>query len=395
VSRATASLFAFEPGAPGVPAGSGTGAFVTGLLTLLTRSLDLRTRWLRPAAEPRARGELAEAVAAAGWMGAELRGMLADRSRYLIFIYPKVPVLAHVEQPTLLALARRAYQALAWKARLAGQRIIVIVEDLPIEMAEGRAAAGGPRPELPADRIREIEDTLLGSAHRIVAPVGFVDTIRRLHEIEADRFRTFRRNVYRPGTPADPEEEPPRAAELPFQSGDVDFFYSGFIDSSVAPNFRDALRSIRQAPGARLHVCGPEPDAVRDWFEELDVPNARHYGRLPPDVHDALARRCDVGLILYPVDNPYNHLTPTMKYSAYVANGLAILSTDLRSVAENLRHDGVGRAMPIPELTLELLRWTTRTRLFDGFRERARALAPEVRSGKEMQAWIDEIARGE
>ncbi|NIQ53891.1 MAG: hypothetical protein GWN71_10870, partial [Gammaproteobacteria bacterium] len=69
---------------------------------------------------------------------------------------------------------------------------------------------------------------------------------------------------------------------------------------SVAPNFREVLRSIRNAPGVRLHVCGPDGDAVDEWLRELDVPNARHYGRLPLPAHDWLARRCDIGLILYP-----------------------------------------------------------------------------------------------
>ena len=123
----TLSLYAFEPGAPGVPAGSGTGVFVTSVVNALrgagadeARKLELRIRWLRPAA--RRAGPLGETRAAAAWLWGELTRMLGDGSRYLLFIYPKVPVLAHVTDPAMLGLAHRAYQALALKSKLGRAR---------------------------------------------------------------------------------------------------------------------------------------------------------------------------------------------------------------------------------------------------------------------------------
>jgi len=154
------------------------------------------------------------------------------------------------------------------------------------------------------------------------------------------------------------------------------------------------LKSIRNAPASRLHVCGPGRDAVREWLDELDVPNVRHYGQLGPAEHDWLAQRCDVGLILHPSENPYEHLRPTLKYSAYLANGLAVLATDLRQVAENLREDGAGRAMPIRELEVELLRWATRPKLWTDAKARAIELAAEIRRGADLRPWIREIASG-
>lgn len=389
------SLFAFEPGVPGVPSASATGTFVHGIVHLLrtTPELDLRVRSLRPAGlRPPDRGGLAEAWTGARWAVRELSRVLADPTRYLLFIYPKVPVLAHVSRPGLLGLAQHTYRWLGRKRWLTRQRIVVIVEDLPIEMAAGHAAAGGPLPRLPEARIRGIESALFRAAHRLVAPRGFVDQIREIHDVRPERFRTFRRNIYRTEATAGAE---PDLERLGFEPGTVNFFYSGSIPTSLAANFREVLRSVRQAADARLHICGPDADAVRRWFRELDVGNARHYGRLDRRTHDALARRCDVGLILYPTDNPYHHLTPTMKYSAYLANGLAVLSTDLREVAANLREDGVGQAMPIRELSLELLRWATRPRLFADFRAAAAREAGAVRDGAEMRNWIDEIGRGE
>jgi len=390
VSR-TLSLYAFEPGAPGVPAASGTGVFVNGLVNLLRSfepALAMRTHWLRPA-EAGWEGRFGAWRAGAAWLTGELSRMLRDDSRYLVFIYPKIPVLAYVDRPAVLRTAHRAYQLLATKSRLTRQRIVVIVEDLPVEQAEGRAIAGGPAHELDERSYRRIERTLFRTAHRLVVPGGFVGRLSERYRLPEDRFRTFRRNAYLPA--AEAVSAPP----IEFESGTVNFFYSGSVDSQVAPNFREVLRSIRNAPDTRLHVCGPGRDAVQDWLAELDVPNVRHHGRLGVAEHDWLAERCDVGLILYPSDNPYNHITPTMKYSAYLANGLAVLSTDLECVAENIRLDGVGQSMPIRELTLEIMRWAARPSLWSEAKARAQEQAAIVRSGDELKGWIEEIAHSE
>lgn len=382
------SFYAFEPGAPGVPAASATGVFVRALLQLLEErapALEVHVRWLRPAESPE-RGRAGAWAAGARWLARELSRMLRDDSQYLVFIYPKVPVLAHVERPVMLRAARCAYQALRAKTRITRQRIVVIVEDLPIEMTEGRAIAGGPVSPVDERHIRPIERSLFRAAHRLIVPSGLVTTIAAQHGVDSERFRPFRRNAYLPVRM--PDEPPP----MEFEPGTVNFFYSGSVDPHVATNFREILRSIRNAPQTRLHVCGPGRDAVQEWLNELDVPNVRHHGHLGLAEHDWLAQRCDVGLILYPVDNPYNHLTPTMKYSAYLANSLAVLSTDLRCVAENIRQDGVGEAMPIRELAIEIMRWATRPALWAEAKARAEAEALVIRSGKDMSLWIEELA---
>jgi hypothetical protein len=321
-------------------------------------------------------------------MAAELGRTLRDRSRYLLFIYPQLPIFAYVEDPALLAAARRIYQALRARCALTRQRIIVIVEHLPIEKARGREIAGGPAARIDEKRVRAIESTLFRGAHRLIAPEGLAEALAGRYRVPPRRLRTFRRHAYLPGATAG--EDPP----IEFHSGTVNFFYSGTVDPHVAPNFREMLRAIRNAPDTRLHVCGPGRDAVREWLAELDVPNVRHHGRLGVAGHDWLAGRCDIGLILYPTDNPYSHLIPTMKYSAYLANGLAVLSTDLRRVAENIRADGVGQAMPIRELAMELLRWATRPNLWIAAKENAEAQAAAIRSGAELRSFIEELARG-
>jgi len=382
------SLFAPEPGAPGSPVGSRTGVFVNGLIGVLETPdppLDLRLEWLQPH-EPRGPLEVGDWVGATRWSAGELRRILRDPSRYLVFVYPHLPVFAYMQGPSMLARLRRALQVLSAKSRLTRQRIVVVVMDLPVEMDEGRAVADGRVSDVDDKRIREIERTLFRTAWHIVAPVGLVKHIADRQGIDIDHIIGYRRAPYLPAAAVD------TPLPIEFDEGDVNFFYSGHVDSHVAPNFREVLRSIRNAPKTRLHVCGPGRDAVREWLVELDVPNVRHHGQLGPAEHDWLAQQCDVGLILYPSEDSYSHLRPTLKYSAYLANGLAVLSTDIRSVAENIRQDRVGQAMPIRELALEILRWSTKPKLWAGAKTRAAQLSEEIRSAPELRDWIQEIA---
>ncbi len=361
-----------------MPSGSRSGALVGGLVSALRAAepeLEFRSRWLRP-------------EALRDW-SAELIGPLRDRSRYLLLTYPRLPGLTGGLAIAPPALARAAYLTLFAKAWLVRQRIAVFVDELPVERAAGRAFADGRAPEFEGvERWREIERSVFRSAHRLLVPSGLADPITERYGLNPTRLRTFRRFPY----PA--RVEPAASPPIEFESGTMNFFYSGSVDSHVAPNFREILRSIRNAPATRLHVCGQGRDAVREWLNELDVHNARHHGQLGLAEHDWLARRCDVGLILDPSDNPYAHLRPTLKYSAYLANGLAVLSTDLRSVAANIRRDRVGQAMPIRELALELLRWAVRPSLWASAKERAASLAPEIRSAAELTGWIAEITGG-
>ncbi len=387
----TLSLYAVEPGSPGRPAASRGGALVAGLLSVIRASgLEVRFRHLRPEAPPKQR--IPADLARIRERLAELAGLLGDNSRILLLIYPELPGTVRLLTPesrsgTSLQLAQRSYTTLGAKSRLTRQRLVVIVKELPLEAAAGRARAGEPKPVFDDPRLEALEGALFRAAHFLVTPAGFMNAIRSRHGLDDSRFRTFRRHVYVPSL--EPGSPPP--AQIDFEPGTVNFFYSGAVDSRAASNFREVLRAIRNAPQSRLHVCGPGQDEVRHWLDELEVPNARHHGLLSPAAHDWLARRCDVGLILYSVDDPYHHLRPTLKYSAYLANGLAVLSTDLDQVAANIKLDGVGQAMPIRELSVELLRWATRPSLWAQAKARAAEQAREIQSGTEMTAWIAEL----
>jgi hypothetical protein len=186
-----------------------------------------------------------------------------------------------------------------------------------------------------------------------------------------------------------PPEAPEASCPVTLATG-VNVLYSGGLDTRMEPAFREVLAVFKGHPDARLWICGGGQAQVAAWIDQAGVANARHLGVLDHATHDALAQRCDFGLLLYP-RSFYNDMTPTMKYSGYAANGLAILSTDLATVADNLREDGIGRAVPVTEVPGELGRWLDEPARFERYRASAGNLAHKFRQGVYMQEWFDQV----
>jgi len=373
---------------------SATGVFLQSIIDALRQappSLQVETRWLDPAESTL--GGFRGWISALRWVRRERKRILRDQADILFLVYPKLPIMAHSGHPVFLSLTERTLRSVLARHGTTGQRLVVLVEDLPLELAKAREAVGEPAADLDVDRIRAIESLLLANAHLLVVPSGFVEPLRLAHGIDEERVRTFRRNVY-PAAEAEPPDSTGSPESLPDVERDaVNFFYSGSVEPWLASDFKRVLEVLASVPEARLHVCGPGEEGVRAWASELGADNVAHYGVLDRGAHDWLARQCQIGLILYPAENPYFRITPTMKYTAYLANGLAVLSTDLAAVADNVRLDGVGRALPMEELILELDRWARDPGAWTGYKAKAEIEAEVVRSGEEMRGWIAELAR--
>ncbi|MFG1690923.1 hypothetical protein ACGF5M_02005 [Gemmatimonadota bacterium] len=385
---------------------SATGVFLQSIIDAFRQastSLKVEIRWLDPAESTG--GRVRGWISALRWVARERKRILRDQADILFLVYPKLPIMSHSGHPFFLSLTERTLRSVLARHGTTGQRLVVLVEDLPLEMAKAREAVGEPAADLDMDRIRAIESLLLTNAHLLVVPSGFVEPLRVAHGLDEERVRTFRRNVY----PSDAVGTTngagvPNAAgtidstrgleSLPdVERGAVDFFYSGSVEPWLASDFKRVVEVLASVPEARLHVCGPGEEEVRAWASEVGAANVTHYGILDRPTHDWLARQCQIGLILYPAENPYFRITPTMKYTAYLANGLAVLSTDLAAVADNVRLDGVGRALPMEELILELNRWARDPEAWAGYKAKAEVEAEVVRSGEEMRGWIAELAR--
>ncbi len=410
----TRSLSAYLLEAPtaGIPKGSGTHVFMEGLRLLLEgapEGLEVRFRPLEGGAETgsqRPRGLPGRVRALArGLLGArrEARRVLADKADILLFVYPKLPIQAHAGVGLFREAALQAHRALVERARERDQRLVYVIEDLPIEMACGLSGRAEAETGLDISRIRRTESLILRHAHRLIVPRGFVEILARHHQLPMDRVRTFRRNIY-PSAPGPWEEErggggdPEARAEAPalpegFISGPLNLFYSGSMSQWMAPTVQAVLEVLRGHPEVRWHLCGPNGELARRWIGEAGLDTATHYGLLPRPRHDALARECQIGLVLYSQGNPYASRTPTLKYSAYLAAGLAILSTDLREVSLNLGEDGAGEAVPATEIAPRLRAWLEDPGRWREYRTRARREGEIVRSGREMLPWLEELAK--
>ena len=124
-------------------------------------------------------------------------------------------------------------------------------------------------------------------------------------------------------------------------------------------------------------------------MQALGLDNVYYLGVLDYATHDTVARQCDVGLLLYTF--AYAHLVPTSKYSAYVANGLAILSTDMVTLSEIIEEDQVGIAVPIQEFSTQLEQWLRFPEQVEPYKERAKQLSQNFGQGSYMQEWFDKI----
>ena len=321
-------------------------------------------------------------------LGGWLAGLVRDYATWWtvdadvhVLVYPKLPVLAFTDKPWLLRATRFFYHAWARRVTRRGQRIAVIVEDLPAEQGFGPSAPEKASARTPQKMLEQA--VFCSSNALVVASQRFADYILTKHPVDRGRIMVFRRNIYMPPQAL--------AASCPVEPvAGINVLYSGGLDERMALTFREVLAVFARHSNAQFWICGPGQSHVTQWIDEVGAKNARHLGTLDHATHDALAQNCDFGLLLYP-RSFYNDMTPTMKYSGYAANGLAILSTDLATVADNLREDGIGRAAPVTEVPGELERWLDQPARFERYRASARDLAHTFRQGVYMQEWLDQV----
>jgi hypothetical protein len=97
-----------------------------------------------------------------------------------------------------------------------------------------------------------------------------------------------------------------------------------------------------------LLVAGPNPN--KSQLDKLRrFHNFRYVGQLNVEDLNALARRCQFGLIIYPPDSLYFNIGSTIKFSFYIVNGLTVVSTNLKIRELNDKY-GFGYTLSINEL---------------------------------------------
>lgn len=377
----------------------GTGIFLQSRLNYL-RSLGDRIRLrvvpVRDAGENKSTWP-SRVLALLHYVVRELGLLVGQPGDMYYLVYPKVPMVAYGVSFWTWPFALLGYALLWLRRKVTGLRVVIEIEDLPIE--RNHLGVSSRAPDLSSclwrhlnrwERMHTIlEWVIFHSAGRILHPSQpFSDHVAAKFGLPQQRMGLYRREIYMPTY-----EDEVRIGRLP-DLREMNFFYSA---GSLAEGFRGAnLETVVDAfadlPDAALYLCGRDGEWIEARCQERAQSNVHYLGLLSYADHDAAARQCQVGLLLY--TNSYDDFKCTAKYPAYVANGMAVLSTDLLYLSRIIEEDKVGQALPMDQLVTELCHWAKWPEIIKPYRQQAHQLAPRYLDGTYMAEWfIPEIER--
>ena len=340
----------------------GSGIFLTSLVAFLRGQqarVPIRFIPCEPATQQRkGRWQKARAFLHKQWR--DIADLLSPDEEILLFHYPKIPIYGRSSLGKVLIFAVLGYGLLAVKTMLTGQKVAVLIQDLP---AEQRLIGNLPAaPDLSRfQRLQRlpqsewagfvVERILFRSADWIIVPSRLLgEHIVQKHGLARAKILLKRRDIYMPRYDADP-----RQIELAAGPGPR-IFYSGSLWLPEAiDNLKRIMWVLRGFPAAHFYLCGQGGRWVPGWVRENGIANVHYLGVLDYATHDAVVQKCDIGLLIYA--HSYYDLMATAKYSAYVANGLAVLGTDLVTLTEMIAEDRVGEAVSEHELAARLVSW--------------------------------------
>jgi glycosyltransferase involved in cell wall biosynthesis len=389
--KPTVIYFLIEPESEAQKLG-GTGIFLASRLNYLKSledRLQLRVVTMR-GADQGGSTILTKLVALIRYITRQLWALLSQTGDIYYLVYPKIPLVAHGVTIWTWLFAMIGYTLLWLRKHAVGTRIIVEIEDLPVESRHLRVSEQVPdlsRCNWQYLGQREklytiLEWVIFRSADRILHPSQpFSNHVAAKFDIPPERMDLYRREIYMPTY-----ETETHLGRLPGLR-EVNLFYSGNLTLDfLVPNLKQAIDAIADLPQVALYICGSGGAWVEARCQARGQGNVHYLGLLSHSDHDAVARQCQVGLMLYA--HSYADFKCTAKYPAYVANGLAVLSTDLFYLSQVIEEDGVGKALPMPQLVAELRRWAAQPELVEVYRRRARCLAPCYLNGVYMEEWF-------
>lgn len=325
---------------------------------------------------------------------AEIHDLLRPNEQIMFLHYPKIPIVGRAGDIKALLFAIVGYGLLALKKTTTKQWLVVLIQDLPSEqrLLQPSAAVTDLTPFYKVNQLpwREylftyVERLIFKSADVLVSPSNMLSQhIVHKHNLCSSKILLKRRDIYMPTY-----QTTAKAISLN-QESQVRIFYSGDLSLRIAEeNIRKAIKLLAQYPKAYLYLCGKGGDWITSEVQRLGIPNVQYLGLLDHATHDLVAKQCDIGLLLY--EHSYYDLMATAKYSAYVACGLAILSTDLATLTEIIQEDGVGIAAPISVLLAKLEEWLVSPQLVTPFKAKAIQLSKNFTEGLYMQEWFAQM----
>jgi hypothetical protein len=329
----------------------------------------------------------------------QLVDLVAPNEDILLFLYPKVPFLGYKGFSRDLPFAILGYLRLALKKKRTQQKWVVLITDLPVEQRRLTKPINSPGEV--RDKLAEcanlcqlsaaelfltlFERFLFKRADWIVSLSPLMTTHLLLkHGLPQEKILLRGRNLYLPSYSGLP---PPLTVE---PSAGARVFYSGDLrQPNTIASLKNIILVFNNFPSAHFYLCGAGGEWIDRTLQNGRGDNIHYLGVLENTAHDAIARQCQVGIIAY--NHGYAHLVPTTKYSAYIANGLAVLSTDLITLSQVLQEDGTGMAVSIEDMPPQLLHWLQNPELVRPYNTQARSLAPRFIEGECMQTWLKQI----
>lgn len=374
----------------------GTGIFLISRLNYLKAlgdRIDLHTLPIRPAHQQGT--AFINTLMAIITYGLREIWLLVTASKGIHYlVYPKIPLVAYGVSIWTWPFAIVGYSLFWIRKQITGIKIIVEIEDLPIERKYlGKISATTPDLSLCNWRYLTLweraytllEWIIFHSADQILQPSPqFSEHVVRKFGISADCMALYRREIYMPTY-----EGKPTIGVLPDQRK-INLFYSGNLTLDfLVPNLKQIMDAIIDLPQVALYICGSEGEWVVKRCQARNQENVHHLGLLSHVDHDAAARQCDIGLMLY--GHSYADFKCTAKYPAYVANGLAVLSTDLLYLRQIISEDGTGLAVPIDQITTVLRHWINNPETIQSYRNYAKQIARYYTNGSYMGEWFEPI----
>jgi hypothetical protein len=154
-------------------------------------------------------------------------------------------------------------------------------------------------------------------------------------------------------------------------------------------NLRRIILEIKDIPTAHLYICGIGGEWIHGFISENQVNNAEYLGVLNYKEHDYLASKCDFGLIHYRPG--YHDFKSTIKYCSYAANGLAILSIQLKTISEIIKEEELGEALDEEVFFNKLRFWASSKENFIKYKRNALKLSRSYQDGYHIRIWLDEL----
>jgi hypothetical protein len=260
-------------------------------------------------------------------------------SAYLVFGYLGSPFLA----PPFVVAYSFAFCSIAIKKRIAKEKFYLLVVDL----IEWQSALWSTK-KSGFDRLFRIFQCFLERfliSHVADEVISIVDNdfmeknykINKIHNLE---FLEYHVEFESHSAPKPKGSRVLYVGDLGSRRG----FDLGF--------FEEILENLDDSCELWLIASGLE-DSMKNRLRRYQ--NFRFLDQMDANKLDSVARECEFGLILYSPTYLYYNIAPPIKLSFYIANGLTVISTDLKRTRELNEKYGFGFALSQREI-LELVR---------------------------------------